>query len=99
MLYAKNSWKQYKIEYGLDQYEAQPNVPIAKVFTKEEVKELLKDFEFVIINQTHIFPYKIKEYKEYKYVKEDYFEHMPNELFSCLEKNLGFHLCIEAYNL
>lgn len=98
MLYAKNSWKQFKIEDGLDQYEAQSNVPIADVFTQEEVKELLKDFSNIIIKQCHIFPYKIKEYKEYKYEKEEYFKCMPDELFNCLEKHLGFHLCISCYN-
>jgi SAM-dependent methyltransferase len=94
MLYAKNSWKQFKIEDGLDQYEAQANVPIANVYTNDDIMELLKDFNNINILQTHIFPYKIKEYKEYKYEKEDYFKVMPDELFKCLEKHLGFHLCI-----
>lgn len=94
MLYAKNSWKQFKIEDGLDQYEAQANVPIANVYTNDDIMKLLKDFNNINILQTHIFPYKIKEYKEYKYEKEDYFRVMPDELFKCLEKYLGFHLCI-----
>jgi len=98
MLYARNSWKFFKIQNNLDQYEAQNNVPIANTYTKEEVYELLKDFNNIEINQTHIFPYKIKEYKEHKYVKEDYFEVMPTELFQCLEKNLGWHLLITCTN-
>lgn len=97
MLYAKNSWKYFRIIDGLDQYEAQNNVPIANVYTKEEVLDLLKDFKNIKIEQTHIFPYKIPEYKQQKFIKEDYFECMPDDLFNCLKKNLGWHLCITCY--
>ena len=94
MLYAKNSWKYFRIKEGLDQYEAQSGVPIADVYTEKDVRNLLKDFENIDIQQNHIFPYKIQDYKNYKYVKENYFQTMPVELFRCLEKNLGWHLCI-----
>ena len=94
MLYAKNSLKMFKIKDGLDQYEAQSNVPIANTYTNEDIYELLKEFKNIDIVQTHIFPYKIDSYKNYKYIKEDYFESMPSSLFNCLEKNLGWHLCI-----
>ena len=94
MMYAKNSWKYFEIKEGLDQYEAQNGVPIAKTYTNEEIQVLLKDYRDIHIWQTHIFPYKIEEYRRYQYVKKDYFEVMPEELFDCLEKNLGWHLCI-----
>jgi len=94
MMYAKNSWKNFEIQDGLDQYEAQSGVPIAKTYTKEEIYSLLKDFKDIDINQTHIFPYEIEEYKKYNYVKKPYFANMPESLFNCLEKNLGWHLCI-----
>ena len=69
MLYAKNSWKYFEIIEGLDQYEAQYGVPIANVYTHQEVYELLKDFKNINITQKHIFPYKIEEYKNYIYKK------------------------------
>jgi len=94
MVYAKQSWKYFEIVEGLDQYEAQNGVPIANIYTHEEVYELLKDFKHIKIKQTHIFPYKIEQYKNYIYEKKDYFEVMPKELFKCLENNLGWHLCI-----
>jgi 2-polyprenyl-3-methyl-5-hydroxy-6-metoxy-1,4-benzoquinol methylase len=94
MLYAKNSLKNFEIQDGLDQYEAQNGVPIANVYTNDEVYSLLHDFKNITIKQTHIFPYKIEEYKNYVYEKKDYFKCMPQELFECLEKNLGWHLCI-----
>ena len=96
MLYARNSWKYYQITEGLDQYESQNGVPIANVYTHEEVHDLLTDFNNITINQTHIFPYKIEKYKNYIYEKTDYFEAMSPELFECLEKNLGWHLCISC---
>ena len=94
MLYAKNSWKYFKIKDGLDQYEAQSGVPIADVYTHDDVFDLLKEFKNITIKQCHIFPYKIPEYKNYQYVKEEYFQLMTDDLFKCLESNLGWHLCI-----
>jgi UDPglucose 6-dehydrogenase len=94
MMYAKNSLKYFEITEGLDQYEAQNNVPVASVYTNDDIYELLKDFNNIQIKQNHIFPYKIEEYKRYIYEKKDYYKSMPEDLFKCLEKNLGWHLCI-----
>ena len=94
MLYAKNSWKYFEIADGLQQFEAQNGCPIANVYTHEEVNKLLHQFKNIKIEQTHIFPYKIDEYKNYIYEKQEYFKMMPDELFECLEKNIGWHLCI-----
>ena len=96
MLYATNSWKKILIDNNLSQYEAQSNCPLAQTYTKEEVKELLNKFEIVKIQQNHIFPFKIPEYIQGEYVKEDWFEKMPDELFAILKENLGWHLCITA---
>ena len=41
MLYASESWKNYMIEAGYDQPEAQYGCPIAHTYTKDEVRELL----------------------------------------------------------
>jgi SAM-dependent methyltransferase len=96
MLYASNSWKAYMIDGGLDRPEAQFGCPIANTYTNEEVRELLEGFDVTSIQQDHIFPYKIAEYKNHKYEKQDYFASMSPEMFSILEKNLGWHLLIEA---
>jgi len=56
MMYAKKSLKYFEITEGLEQYEAQNNVPIANVYTNEEIYNLLKDFNNIQIKQTHIFP-------------------------------------------
>lgn len=96
MLYASESWKNYMIEAGLDQPEAQYGCPIANTYTKEEVRNLLDGFEVISIEQDHIFPYQIEPYKEGRFEKEPWFESMSDQMFNTLKKNLGWHLLIAA---
>lgn len=98
MVYAKNSWKNYMIESGLDQPEAQSGCPIAFTYTKEEIEnELLgSGWDISSIEQTHIFPYQIEPYKKGEYVKQPWFQSMPIEMFNTLEKNLGWHMLVTA---
>ena len=78
----------------MDQYEAQSGVPIANVYTNEEIHTLLHDFEDIHIWQTHIFPWQIDEYKKYQYVKTPFFQKMSADEFTMMERILGWHLCI-----
>lgn len=96
MLYAKDSWKNYMIDAGLDQPEAQRGCPIANTYTKQDVMDLMDGYEVLSIEQDHIFPYQIEPYKNGEYVKQPWFESMPPEMFRVLEKNLGWHLLITA---
>ena len=96
MLYAKDSWKNYMIESGLDQPEAQYGCPIAQTYSKQDVVELLEEYEVLSIEQDHIFPYQVEPYKKGEYLKQPWFESMPDEMFRTLEKNLGWHLLITA---
>lgn len=96
MLYAKHSWKDVMIEAGLDQPEAQAGCPIAFTYTKEEVVDLLAGFDVVEIEQTHIFPYVIEDYKDYRYVLQPWFASMPAPMMEALRRRLGWHLCITA---
>ncbi len=96
MIYAKNSWKQALINAGLAQPEAQSGCPIASCYSREELPELFEGFEIVDVQQKHIFPYQIEPYKNYQYVKEPWFESMPEDMFAALESSLGWHLCITA---
>ena len=95
MLYASESWKNYMIEAGHDQPEAQYGCPIAHTYTKDEVRKLLDGFD-VTIEKYHIFPYQIEPYKRGEFVKQPWFEAMPDEIFEVLKKNLGWHLLITA---
>lgn len=96
MLYAKDSWKDIMIEAGLDRPEAQAGCPIAKTFTRPEVCELLKDFDIISIEQTHIFPFVVEDYVEHRYKVQPWFKSMPNKMFHALERRLGWHLLIVA---
>ena len=96
MLYATNSWKKIMIDSGYDQYEAQNGCPIAKTYTNDEVKELLFQFSNINIIQTHIFKFKIKEYKKNIFIYEDWFLNMPPKMLDSLNNKLGWHLCIKA---
>jgi hypothetical protein len=82
------------IDGKLDQYEAQSNCPVAFTYTNEQVYDMFKKYRNVTINQEHIFPYKIPEYKRYEYQREAWFEQMPENTFKVLEKKLGWHLCV-----
>ena len=44
----------------------------------------------------HVFPYRIRDYVEYRYVKEPYFRWMPDRLFRAFERAFGWHLLITA---
>ena len=97
MIYSSDSWKNYMISIGLDQPEAQYGCPVAYTYTEDEVYELLGDhFDVLSIKRDHIFPYQIEPYKKGEYIKEPWFETMPNEMFEVLEKKLGWHLLITA---
>jgi ubiquinone/menaquinone biosynthesis C-methylase UbiE len=98
MVYAKNSYKNAMIQSGIDQPEAQSGCPIANVYYPEEIVSALRSAGFNVssIYQDHIFPYKIEQYKNYIYEKEEWFKNMPSEIFRALEKNLGWHLLVEA---
>jgi ubiquinone/menaquinone biosynthesis C-methylase UbiE len=98
MVYASNSYKQKMIEAGLDQPEAQYGCPIANTYEKDEITEILKEsgFKVTSIYQSHIFPYQVEPYKQYKYLKQPWFESMPAEVFEVLEKHFGWHLLIDA---
>ena len=95
MLYASESWKNYMIKAGYDQPEAQYGCPIAYTYTKDEARKLLDGFD-VVIEQNHRNPYQIEPYKRGEFVKQPWFESMPEEIFEVLKKNLGWHLLITA---
>lgn len=97
MLYARNSWKNAMIEAGLDQPEAQSGCPIAYTYTHQEVRDLLSGlFEVTDIEQAHIFPYVIDKYVTYQYERQPWFQSMPDEMFSALERHFGWHTLITA---
>lgn len=107
MLYSKYSWKalEFFIRRGWKfwfnwnktiQYyaEAQKGCPVAYTYTRKSIKELLENYKILSIKKTHIFPYVVKDYIEYKYNKRFIFRILPKSVFSWLESVLGWHYLI-----
>jgi 2-polyprenyl-3-methyl-5-hydroxy-6-metoxy-1,4-benzoquinol methylase len=111
MVYYSHSWKVLWIllKYGKLQFwklreliarhsEAQTGCPITYAYSKKSGRELLESCGLKVTNieVDHIFPYRIPDYVQYRYVKVWYFRWMPHALFRFLEKKLGWHLCLTA---
>ena len=107
MMYHRNSWKVLsmlvsdRLGGGADEIiarhsEAQTGCPVTYSYTKKSIRKLLCGFRINNIYVDHIFPYKIDDYKKYKYTKVWYFRWIPRPLFRFLEKRLGWHLMISA---
>lgn len=100
MVYAHDSWKNYMIQAGHDQPEAQYGCPIAYTYTKQELIDMIgPGFRVISVEQDHIFPFQIEPYKQGRYLKQPWFESMPPEIFRVLEQRLGWHLMITAEKL
>jgi len=111
MVYHRRSWKVLWIlategrgrfwklrELVAKNSEAQTGCPITYTYTRREGRELLERHGFRVREERvdHIFPWRIQDYVQYRYVKEPYFRWMPEGAFRGLEKWLGWHLCITA---
>jgi len=114
MVYHRRSWKVFRIllTYGKGRFwqlaelvarhsEAQTGCPITYTYTQEDAHKLLESCGFRVTNMRvdHIFPYRISDYVEYRYVKEWFFSSMPQPLFRWLERHFGWHLCLTALAL
>ncbi len=109
MIYYRYSWKALWIllTYGKGQFwrwndliarhsEAQTGCPVTYTFSKRQARSLLQGFKITNMWVDHIFPYRIREYVQYRYVRAWYFRWMPQSLFRQLERRFGWHLCITA---
>ena len=45
----------------------------------------------------HIFPYRVADYVQYRYVKGFPFNVLPGAASRALERRLGWHLCVTAH--
>jgi len=111
MVYNRLSWKVFwmVLKYGKGDFrktrkliaehsEAQFGSPVTYAYTKRELtKRLVRHgFRVTDIFVDHIFPWRIADYVEYRYVKVWYFRWLPERLFRRLERVLGWHLCATA---
>jgi 2-polyprenyl-3-methyl-5-hydroxy-6-metoxy-1,4-benzoquinol methylase len=111
MVYNRRSWKVLwmVLKYGKGDFrktrqliaehsEAQFGSPVTYAYTKTELTELLArhGFRVTAIFVDHIFPWRIRDYVQYRYVKVWYFRWIPQRFFRVLERALGWHLCATA---
>lgn len=111
MVYHRHSWKVFWIllKYGKGRFwqarkliaqfsEAQSGCPVTYAYTPREFREMLSNYDLQTkqVAVDHIFPYRVKDYVNYRYVKEWYFRWMPQALFRWLEHRIGWHLCLTA---
>jgi SAM-dependent methyltransferase len=94
MLYAKWSLKHLLGR----QPEAAPGCPLVRWYSFRDVKKLLSScgFKVLRIEKTHIFPWRIKYYRDHRFVKAFPWNICPLWLFRWLEHYLGHHLLITA---
>ena len=111
MVYNRWSWKVlwialiygkgqvWKLDRLIAEYsEAQTGCPVTYSYSRASGSRLLEDHGFRVTRSfvDHIFPYSIPEYVQYRYKKVWYFRWLPSGVFRCLERLLGWHLCLIA---
>jgi len=111
MVYHRRSWKVFWIlasggwrglgradELIAKHSEAQTGCPVTFTYTRAEGRQLVErnGFEVTDLHVDHVFPYRIPDYVEYRYVKEPYFRWMPQPLFHAFERRFGWHLLING---
>lgn len=109
MVYYRYSWKVLWIilTYGRWQFwrlnelvarhsEAQTGCPITHLFSRRQIRNLMKGYKIKEMHVDHIFPYRIADYTKYHYRKMWYFKWMPKTFFGWLKKNFGWHLLVTA---
>jgi SAM-dependent methyltransferase len=111
MVYHRYSWKVLWIVlgYGKGQFwrtaklvarnsEAQTGCPVTYTYSRREARRLIESRGFRVTDTfvDHIFPYRIADYVQYRYVKAWPWSSMPQTAFRWLERRFGWHLCLTA---
>jgi SAM-dependent methyltransferase len=101
MVYHRYSWKGrfWRLDELMARYsEAQTGCPVTYTYSRGQARRLLEEHGFQVedLQVEHIFPYRIRDYKEYRYCKEWYFRWLPKPMFRVLERRFGWHLCLTA---
>ena len=78
--------------------EAQTGCPVTYTYSRRSGSRLLEDAGFAVLDAhvDHIFPYRVREYVQYEYVKTLPFRFLPPAVMRALERRLGWHLCLDA---
>lgn len=111
MVYNRRSWKVLWIvlKYGRGAFwraakliaehsEAQFGSPVTYAYTRRELGAMLERHGFRVTEMfvDHVFPWRIRDYVAYRYVKVWYFRWIPDRIFRRFERLAGWHLCASA---
>lgn len=111
MVYHRYSWKVLLIVlgYGKGRFwrtnelvaqhsEAQSGCPVTYIYSRREATRLLESYGFHVVQASveHIFPYRIRDYVQYRYVKAWPWSWMPQSWFRWVEQHFGWHVCLTA---
>ena len=78
--------------------EAQTGCPVTYSYSRSSAREWVERHGFKVedIYVDHVFPYRIPDYVQYRYVKTWYFRILPKPLFRAFERIFGWHLMVTA---
>lgn len=78
--------------------EAQTGCPVTYTYSRRSARRLVEAHGFRVTGLfvDHIFPYRIADYVEYRYVEPWYLAPVPAGLFRAFERRLGWHVCLTA---
>jgi hypothetical protein len=111
MVYHRRSWKVFWIvvapgkgrfwktdDLVAEHSEAETGCPVTFSYTRSEARELVERSGFRVrdLHVDHVFPYRIRDYVQYRYVKEPYFRWVPEPVFRAFERRFGWHLLVTA---
>jgi 2-polyprenyl-3-methyl-5-hydroxy-6-metoxy-1,4-benzoquinol methylase len=111
MIYHRRSWKVFWIvasqgrgrfwktdELVATHSEAKTGCPVTFTYTQREARGLIERSGFRVgdLHVDHVFPYRVRDYVQYRYVKEMYFRWMPDPVFRAFERRFGWHLLVTA---
>ena len=111
MVYNRRSWKVFWIVvtqghgrfWKTDQLvathsEAQTGCPVTFSYSRRQGRRFVESAGFRVtdVSVDHVFPYRIPDYVEHRYVKQWYFRWMPVRMFRAFERAFGWHLLITA---
>jgi 2-polyprenyl-3-methyl-5-hydroxy-6-metoxy-1,4-benzoquinol methylase len=80
------------------QSEAQTGCPVTYSYSRRGFGELLARHGFEVEGMfvDHIFPYRVRDYVEYRYIKAFPYRLLPEPAMRALERRFGWHLCATA---
>jgi SAM-dependent methyltransferase len=111
MVYHRHSWKVLWIVFTAGRWrfwrarelvarysEAEVGCPVTYTYSRGEARRFVESHGFQVVNShvDHVFPFRIADYRDYRYVREWYFQWMPPLLFQRFERLFGWHLLITA---